>query len=68
MLLPWPVLKEGICGLMDGAELNQEPLGGRLAIGYGGLARVCDVKESINIVTFSMEKGRLVKSLRLIGC
>lgn len=67
MLLPWPVLKEGICGLMDGTELNQELLGGHLTMGYGGLARACDVKESISIVTFSMEKGRVVKRLGLIG-
>lgn len=66
MLLPWPVLKEGICGLVDGTELDQEPLGG-LTIGYGELARACDVKESISIVTFSMEKGQAVKRLGLIG-
>lgn len=66
MLLLWPVLKEGICGLTDGTELNQESLGGCLTMGYGGLARACNVKESTSIVTFSMEKGRVVKRLSLI--
>lgn len=67
LLLPWPVLKEGICVLMDGTELSQEPLGGRPTIGYGGLARARDVKESISIAIFSMEKAQVVKRLGLIG-
>lgn len=52
---------------MDGTELNQEPLGGYLVTGYGGLARDWEVKESISVVTLTMEKGQLVKRLDLIG-
>lgn len=52
---------------MDGTELSQEPLGGRPTIGYGGLARARDVKESISIAIFSMEKAQVVKRLGLIG-
>lgn len=52
---------------MDGTELSQDPLGERLTIGYGGLARARDVKESISIATFTKEKGQVVKRLGLIG-